>query len=226
MIYKGNDFMAKVRSIMKLSGTVGEMTFVDSTAYGQHSRAKRGSKTPITLAEGMKVSSSNQNEANLRAKIVFDAVNKFAPGFKEGTFWSRLVSIFRKQKKAGNPYNYANFGEMEMRYDYSTSQLGNFTLSREDSVIVLNYKLKADTGYRLSMLRISTDETLLISYPDEVMETQVEVGEQVGIIDFDFTPLPKGTPVLYALQCEQLKDGKLAGVLKGKSVRFFGGYGS
>ncbi len=216
--------MAKVRSIMKLSGTIGGITFVDSVAYGAHSRAKRGSITPITLAEGMKVSSSNQNEANLRAKLIFDAVNEFAPGFKDGKFWSRLISIFRKQKKAGNSYNYADFGEMEMRYDYSTSKQGAFMLSPKASAIVLGYNLKADTGYCLSMLRIATDETLLIPYPNEIMEIATQEGEKSGIIQFDFTSLPKGTPILYALKCEQLLNGERVSVLRGKSVRFFGGY--
>ncbi|MES2651096.1 MAG: hypothetical protein V4663_05120 [Bacteroidota bacterium] len=214
--------MAKVRSIMKLSGTIEGITFVDSTAYGAHSRAKRGTYTAVTLAEGMKISSSNQNEANLRAKIIFDAVNEFAPGFKEGTFWSRLISIFRKQKKAGKGYNYSDFGEMEMRYDYSTSKQGDFRLDSSGSSIVLSYNLKVDTGYRLSILRIATDETLLIPYPNEILEAVVQTGEKNGTAQFDFTSLPKETPILYALQCEQLLNGKLTGALKGKSVRFFG----
>ncbi len=209
---------------MKLSGTIGGMTFVDSTAYGPHTRARRGSITPITLADGMKISSTNQTEANLRAKIIFDAVNEFAPSFKDGKFWSRLVSGFRKQKKAGNSYNYADLREMEMRYDYSTSSQGNFTLITKGNSIVLSYNLNADTGYRLSILRIAADETLLIPYPNEVLEAVVEVGEKSGIVQFDYTLLPKGTPILYVLKCEQLLNGELTGVLKGKSVRLFGGY--
>lgn len=213
--------MAKVRSIMKLSGTIGEMTFVDSTAYGPHSRAKRGSKTPIALAEGMTLSSSHQNEANLRAKIIFDAVNEFAPGFKDGRFWSRLISIFRQQKKAGKNYSYHDFREMEMRYEYSTSKQGWFELAKRGEGIVLNYSLKTHTGYRLSVLRIATEETLLNPYANEVLEVFINVGEPEGIVEFNFTPLPKDAQVLYALQCERLKDGKLAGSLRGKSVRFF-----
>ena len=221
---KYSNFMAKVRSILKLSGTIGEVTFVDSAAYGPHSRAKRGSITPITLAEGMKISSSNLNEANLRAKIIFDAVNEFAPGFKDGKFWSRLISIFRKQKKEGKMYNYTDFGVIEMRHDYSTSRQGNFALGKKGEALVLNYSLKVDTGYHLSMLRIATNEDLLIPYPKEIMETIVQPGQQSGIVQFDFSELPKGTPILYALKCERLKNGKLAGLLSGKSVRLFGGY--
>lgn len=211
--------MAKVRSIMKLSGTMDEMTFVDSVAYGAHSRAKRGSKTPISLADGMKVSSANQNEANVRAKIIFDAINEFAPGFKDGKFWSRLISIFRKQKKAQKAYSYTDFRDMEMRYDYSTSKQGLFSVDRAGFSIYLKYDLKADTGYQFSMLRIATDPTLLVPFPKEILETIVQVGESNGIVEFDFTPLPEGSAFLYVLQCEQLYNGQLVRGLKGRSVR-------
>lgn len=61
--------MAKVRSILKLSGTLSKLTFVDSKAYGPHVRAERGSNTEISLAEGMKKSSVVQTQVNLMAKL-------------------------------------------------------------------------------------------------------------------------------------------------------------
>jgi hypothetical protein len=63
--------MAKARSIIKLSGTIGDITFVDSMAYGFHGRKKR---TVWEKSEGMISSSTSQTQANLMAKIIFDAV--------------------------------------------------------------------------------------------------------------------------------------------------------
>jgi hypothetical protein len=215
--------MAKARSIVKISGNVDGITFVDSKAYGLHTRAIRGSKTPITLADGMKVSSTNQNEANLRAKIIFDAVNEFAPGFKNGPFWSRLVSFFRRQKKEGKSYSYADFHDLEMRWDYPTSKHGKFSLSAEGSSARLKYYLKADTGYSLSLLRIAADQMLLNPYPTETSKIEVNAGELNGATQFDFTPLPEQTPMLYVLLCEQLKEGKPTGLLRAKGMKFFKG---
>lgn len=193
---------------------------VNSKLYGVHTRAERGTYTPITLAEGMKASSSDQTQANLMAKVIFDAVNEFAPDFKDGKFWSRLVSIFRQQKKLGRDYNY-DFSGFEVREDYSLAKQGKFLLRGLGGQVTLSYNLHADTGYQLSMLRIAANGTLLMPYPSEIMEYRVKIGESKGIVQFDFTSLPEGTPVLYVLQCEQLKKGELCGLLKGKGVRFF-----
>lgn len=42
--------MAKVRSIIRLSGEVGGMVFVDSKTYGKYARAKRGTYILLPLS--------------------------------------------------------------------------------------------------------------------------------------------------------------------------------
>jgi len=213
--------MAKARSIIKLSGTIGDTTFVDSNAYGFHGRKKR---TVWEKSEGMISSSTNQTQANLMAKIIFDAVNEFAPGFKNGKFWSRLVSLLRQQKKANQVYNYDGFNGMEMRLDYPSSKKGRFTLHHKNEeakcALDLTYYLNKTAGYKLSLLRIATDETLLIPYAIETLEGETKEGEKIGTLHFQFTALPENVQVLYVLHCEQLKNGKPTGLISGKSVVF------
>lgn len=213
--------MAKVRSIIKLSGTIGDITFVDSNAYGFHGRKKR---TIWEKSEGMISSSTNQTQANLMAKIIFDAVNELAPGFKNGKFWSRLLSVFRQQKKASLVYNYAGFNGMEMRLDYPTSKKGRFMLHHKNEEgkrsLELNYYLNNTAGHRLSILRIAADETLLTPFSIEKLEAEIKEGEKTGNLHFHFTVLPEGAQLLYVLQCEQLKNGKSTGLINGKSVVF------
>ncbi|MFD0940186.1 hypothetical protein [Pedobacter boryungensis] len=213
--------MAKARSVIKLSGTIGDITFVDSQAYGFHGRKKR---TVWEKSDGMVASSTNQAQANLMAKIIFDAVNEFAPGFKNGKFWSRLVSVFRQQKKANEVYNYAGFDGMEMRLDYPISKKGRFTLNHKNEnakhTLTLNYYLNIISSYKLSILRIATDETLLVPIAIEKLEGETKEGEKNGSLDFQFPPLPENAQVLYVLQCEQLKNGKTTGLMNGKSVVF------
>ncbi|RZK73183.1 MAG: hypothetical protein EOO85_17900 [Pedobacter sp.] len=214
--------MAKVRSIIKISGTLSEMTFVDSKAYGAHARAKRGTYTPITLAEGMQKSAVVQTEVNQIAKIVFDAVNVFVPGFKDGKFWARLLSGFRKQHKAGARYSYRDFDLMEMRLDYPTSRLGSFRLvSGKSNTVQLHYQLAKNESYGIKLLRIASDATLLKPYPNEVMEIVVDFEHGTTTIPIVFSELPVGANVLWVLHCEQLIDGLPAGLLKSQGVKFF-----
>ncbi|MFA6275400.1 MAG: hypothetical protein WC622_01550 [Pedobacter sp.] len=216
--------MAKARSIIKLSGTIGDITFVDSNAYGFHGRKKR---TIWEKSEGMISSSTNQTQANLMAKIIFDAVNELAPGFKNGKFWSRLVSVFRQQKKANQVYNYAGFNGMEMRLDYPSSRKGRFTLHHQkekaEHSLELTYYLKNTEGYKLSLLRIASDETLLNPFSIEKLEGETKEGEKTGTLHFQFTALPESAQLLYVLQCEQLINGKPTALISGKSVVFLKG---
>jgi hypothetical protein len=225
MVFKYTFFMAKARSIIKLSGTIGDVTFVDSSAYGFHGRKKR---SIWEKSEGMISSSTSQTQANLMAKIIFDAVNEFAPGFKNGKFWSRLVSVFRQQKKADEVYNYAGFNGIEMRLDYPSSKQGRFTLHHKNETtfppaVDLNYYLNNIAGYKLSLLRIATDETLLIPISMEKLEAEIKEGEKTGVLQFQFTALPEGAQLLYVLQCEWLKNGIPTGLIAGKSVIFLKG---
>ncbi|RZJ80001.1 MAG: hypothetical protein EOO47_09010 [Flavobacterium sp.] len=215
--------MAKVRSIIKLSGTLSDMTFVDSKAYGAHARAKRGTYTPISLSEGMQKSAEVQKQVNLMAKVVFDAVNSFVPGFKDGKFWARLLSVFRKQQKAGKIYSYKDFDLMEMRLEYPTSKHGYFRLAVEGThKVQLHYQLAKEKNCRLSLLRIASDDALLTSYPPEVVEIVVAYQGGTEVVPLVFSDLPVGANVLWVLHCEQLMDDQPAGLLKSRGVKFFG----
>lgn len=213
--------MAKIRSIVEISGTLSDITFVDSRAYGAHARAKRGTYTPITLAEGMKKSAKVQTLVNQLAKIVFDEVNAFVPGFKNGKFWSRLLSVFRQQQKDGKSYSYSDFDLMEMRLDYPTSRQGSFRLVRDqENNLQLHYQFTKETGYVIRLLRIATDATLLNMYATEVFTITVERNLNKGIIPIVFTVLPEEANVLFVLHCEQVLNGQPAGLLKTQSVKF------
>ncbi len=218
---KVSEIMAKVRSVFKLSGTLSDMTFVDSRAYNTHARAKRGTHKPITLADGMKESAAIQKQVNLMAKVVFDAVNDFVPGFKDGKLWARLLSIFRQQKKAGKNYSYADFNSTEMRVDYPTSKHGLFQLMKSPNEgTLVHYQLQGIGSYRIRLLRIATDETLLQPYPHETLTVDINDGTKMGSLRLDFSVLPAHAHQLYVLHCEQLVNGKPADLMKSKGVRF------
>lgn len=210
--------MAKPKKNFKLSRTINGVTYVNSKSYQPHVRAERGTYTPISLSDGMKKSAVEQTQANLMAKIVFDAVNKFAPNFKDGKFWSRLVQRFRflvKEKK-----DYKLLDGMEVRPDYPMSRQGSFVLEHKPETMILWYSVTIGTSYLLSILRIATDQEMLVPYPDEVIVIETSEKDWEGEVPLNFTPLADGAQKLYVIKSEQLINGKVEGMLSQKSVTF------
>jgi hypothetical protein len=212
--------MPKAKKKFKLSRTIDGITYVNSKAYQPHTRAERGTYTPISLADGMKKSSVVQTQANLMAKIVFDAVNEFAPNFKDGKFWSRLVSLFRFFVKEKSYNGYKLLEGMEVRPDYPMSKHGSFALKDTGDTIEFSYSLKIASDYRLSILRIATDQHMLVPYPDDVVIMDIGENEMEGGALLHFAPLADEAQILYVMKCEQLVNGKVEGLLSQKSVRF------
>lgn len=213
--------MAKTRSIIKFSGTLSGLTFVDSKTYGAHARAKRGTYKPVSLNQGMKESGAAQKQVNLIAKVIFDAVKGFAPGFKDGKLWTRLLSVFRQQHKAGKSYSYHDLNTMEARNEYPSAKHGSFRITKDQNQgLLLHYQLQKQDAYRLSLLRIATDESLLLLYPSETLTIDLKNETRTGQFHIDFSVLPANAQTLYVLHCEQLANGVPTGLLKSKGVRF------
>ncbi|TCC91779.1 hypothetical protein EZ428_08485 [Pedobacter frigiditerrae] len=209
----------------KSKGKKVRYILVRSKAYGDHYRAVRGSYTEIFLADGMKESTAKQTTANLMAKIIFDAVNDLAPGFKDTVFWSKLLQKIRAQQKEGKLISYLPLEKMEMRPNYRTNKHGYFYIKPQypGPNMVLDYTLygpATDRAYLMSILRIATDETLLNAYPAEVLTAQLSGELQKGEVLLRFSELPANAQCLYVLKCEKLKDGKVVGTLARMGVAF------
>jgi hypothetical protein len=72
---------------------------VKSNAYGEHYRRKRGSIKPAELNDALKLSNALMADADVYAKAIKDALDPFREKFEDGTMWSRLVKLFKKQLK-------------------------------------------------------------------------------------------------------------------------------
>lgn len=88
--------MAKVSSLINFSGSFAGMTFVRSKRYGNHVRAKRGSKTYAGINDAFVSSQKLLMEANRYAKLIKDSLECYRGIQRDGTLWSRLVKFFRK----------------------------------------------------------------------------------------------------------------------------------
>lgn len=104
--------MAKGSNLVtdRLSGNLGDLTFVNSKRYGPHVRRKRGSSKPAKLNEAMQKSALRMSAANVPAKAIFDAIRIY---HKDGELWNKLIVIFRKQIKVGRHFSIEALDNLE-----------------------------------------------------------------------------------------------------------------
>lgn len=82
-----------------LSGTLDNLTFVNSKAYGPHLRRKRGTKKKAVLNKAMKESKSRLLQVNQIASLIFKSISN---EHKDGKLWPRLLSKLRLQLRDYN----------------------------------------------------------------------------------------------------------------------------
>jgi hypothetical protein len=92
--------MAKTNNLVTkgLQGTLQNLTFVNSKAYGDHVRNRRGTFKPAVLNETMEQSKDRLLQVNETASLIFKSICEH----KDGTLWPRLLSKLRRQLKETN----------------------------------------------------------------------------------------------------------------------------
>jgi hypothetical protein len=82
-----------------LSGTLDNLTFVHSKAYGDHLRRKRGTVKKAVLNKAMVESKNRLLHVNQIASLIFKSISN---EHKDGKLWPRLLSKLRTQLKDYN----------------------------------------------------------------------------------------------------------------------------
>ena len=163
--------MAKSKSkpVFNISGTVLGITFVNSTAYGKHIRAARGTYTPVEVNEAFKATSKQLISANLPAKMIKDAIDPYRIDFVHGMLWQRLVSIFRKQYKENGAFDFKALKDFEIHSEFPLTRLVTFqsTVSfdflQSQIMVTLDFENHPDfkesgvDGYRVTGIAIHPD---------------------------------------------------------------------
>jgi hypothetical protein len=112
-----------VRAKKKSSKKPTEKIVVNSKAYGEHTRAPRGSKSRAVLNPAMKAHGRRLRKSNMPAKLIMDALLPFRENFKGGMIWQRLVKHFAAQAKKGDGYSVAGIEHWDLNAQYATSRL-------------------------------------------------------------------------------------------------------
>jgi hypothetical protein len=160
--------MAKSDSILGLRGTIGDLTFVKSRAYGDHLRAKRGTYKKAVVNEALKQESKTLISANIPAKIIKDAIDPYRGNFVGGTFWQRLVSLFRRQLKESRSIDFGKIGQFEVHEDHPFQRFLSIqpTIEIQRKAFIHidvkydhhpKFKVKGTDGYRLTVIGIFPD---------------------------------------------------------------------
>jgi hypothetical protein len=113
--------MAKTNNLTTkgLQGTLQNMTFVNSKAYGDHVRNPRGTFKPAVLNETMEQSKTRLLQVNETASLIFKSICEH----KDGTLWPRLLSTLRRQLKETNHNNVHCLLNMECHAEHTLDKM-------------------------------------------------------------------------------------------------------
>lgn len=211
--------MAKKKKPVIWGNPVDGMVQVNSKAYGQHQRRKRGTVKPATVNESFKAASKQLLSGNEPARLVKDALNPYRKAIYDGTLWSRMLSLFYSHAKQAGYFDFRSLEGLEMHQEHP---LGN----------VMNFALATTTDALRSTLRVSLSR-ILFRFPSSIhgiesaLLTPValfvdESGKSVDVLAIDplrlkltdkecafVIPVPENAgTVLLCLLCEGMLDGR------------------
>jgi len=98
-------------------------TYVDSKAYPEHTRARRGTKSKIEVNDTFKVHNLLLSGANIPASLVKKAIDTCRSDFPSGQLWQFLVGMFKTQLKMNIPLNVDKLMYKDINTDYRLSRI-------------------------------------------------------------------------------------------------------
>lgn len=116
---KGSNFITH-----KLRGKLGNLQLVKDPRYGEYMRSARGTIKPALLNDECQASSKRMVEANAPAKAIYNAVRN---EHKDYFLWNRLVSVFRRQLKAGRAFHITDLKDLECSEKFQLDSLMLYT---------------------------------------------------------------------------------------------------
>jgi hypothetical protein len=187
--------MAKSTSLLALQGTLGLLTFVKSSAYGDHVRTKRGTYTKAVVNDALKRENKMIASANVPAKIFKDAIDPYRDDVPGGQLWQRLVSLFRRQLNDNGKFDFSRMNGFEIHDAHPVERILSLqpTVTADKKKCFLHVtiiydrhpnfaKVKDIDGYKFTLIAI---------YPDLKNKTATTVSTESKIISLadPITPL-------------------------------------
>jgi hypothetical protein len=209
--------MAKTNNLVTkgLQGTLENLTFVNSKAYGDHVRHKRGTFKPAVLNETMLQSSNRLLQVNEIASLIFKSICEH----KDGTLWPRLLSKLRRQLKETNHNNVHCLLNLECHAEHTLDKMLHSQWNRDVKIVKrqlnITLTLPETPMYNKTYLK-EFQISLHIIFPDFVRQKIKKTIAYTGILhkksspkEFSFViPVPaKSTEFAVFLKVTECEDG-------------------
>lgn len=153
------------------------LTTVNSKTYGEHTRARRGSKSKVEVNDTLKAHNLLLTSANVPASLVKKAIDSYRSDFPCGQLWQFLVGMFKTQLKKGIPLNVNKLMLKDINKEYTLGKFikhgfkrevtsGPATVRVDISNLKPEFRSKSIDGYQV--------EGVAICFNFEQMETTSE----------------------------------------------------
>lgn len=209
--------MARQKGIIKLKGTIGGITFVDSIAYDPHPRAARGTYTEAKINDVLQDNADKSGKVGGLGSPILKHLKAIETGFAPGNLWSRMTGRMFKAKSMKVPDLLESLKGIEINERYAYSKLFSvspklsFSVKRSRLMVEVEILSHAEFSRGVKASHYLCEVTVFfldgkrgcLTYR---METEwISTDEDLGVYEMAFI-VPKGTK--YFLIVEGVKGGR------------------
>lgn len=224
--------MAKKKEKIKKKLLPYKEITVKSLAYGVHTRAARGSKTPVAINDVLKENVAKTAIINSTAKRVHDLLKHCGQGFKEAMLWQVMLSRMRKAASMNMLDLLLTLKGMELNSKYPLKRFANvpfvkvqskkneLTVSLINSMPLYLKDNATQYSYELFLLTLGKD-----AKHDGMMSASsawMEKDDAMGEVSFDFVLTSKLAFYVVCLHIMTGKNGKATGTLASRGMQIVG----
>jgi hypothetical protein len=221
--------MARQKGIIKLKGTIAGLTFVDSKAYGAHTRAARGSNKEVMVNEVLQANADNARRVTSAASPVLKQLKAIEGGFSGGDLWPRMTGRMFRTKSMRMEVLLESIKGVELNERYAFTRLFvkvpkvNVGFKKKELTIEVEMHSHAHFSRDVKASEYLYEVTVLFldgkgGSVKDVMETEwISFDEALDIYVMAFT-IPKG--MKYFLIVAGVRGGR-----GGKEIERFGARG-
>ena len=151
-----------------------DSTYVDSKAYGEHIRARRGTKSKVEVNDTFKAHNVLLSDANIPARLVKKAIDTYRSDFPSGQLWQFLVGMFKTQLKMTIPLNVDQLMYKDININYRLSRIlkGGYIQEIRSNPEMLKVELKAlKPQFRSNMIDGFLIEVIVMFFDFNNMES-------------------------------------------------------
>lgn len=183
---------------------------VRSKTYGDHTRARRGTKSKVAINETLKAHTLYLKGANMPARLVKNEIDMYRAGFPSGQLWQFLVGMFKMQLKMKLPLSVDQLYLKDISRDYPLARLlkqgmAKTIISGPETTMVTFEKLnpqfrrKSIDGYVIEVAVMYFDFEFMKSTTESSLSAIVPLSHP-GLLSFEFKSGKYGNRYLISLK--------------------------